>query len=155
MKKCVKILTLVFAIILISGCAKDKEVVKNCSFTANDVSQGYKLETKYKLYGKGKIAEKVIITETVESDDEEILSYFEEYLENSYSVLNENYGGYTNKISNENGKVVSETTIDYNKMDLDLYVKDNSVMKNYVSKDNKLLLSGVLDMYKSIGVTCD
>ena len=79
MKKCIKVLALVFAVILISGCSNSaKEVVKTCTLTSNDVTNGYKLESEYKVYGKGDVVEKVITTETITSDDEETLSYFEE-----------------------------------------------------------------------------
>lgn len=154
MKKCLKSLALVMAVLLMSGCGNKKEFVKTCTLTTNNTAQGYKLEAEYNVYGKGDVVEKVVTTETVTSDNDAILTYFEEYLTESYETANSTYKGYTNKVTNEDGKVVSETTIDYNKMDLDQYVEDNSAMKSYVNSDNKLLVDGVIELYESLGATC-
>lgn len=156
MKKCVKILSLVFAIILISGCSGNKkEFVKTCTLTSNDPTLGYKLESEYKIYGEGDVANKVVTVEVVSSDSQDNLDYFEELFKSTYASTNEVYGGYTNKVTNKDGKVTSETTIDYNKMDVEKYVKDNSVMKSYVNKDNKVLVDGVVKIYEAIGATCE
>lgn len=155
MKKSVKILSLLIAIILMSGCSgNNKEFVKTCTLTSTDSTNGYKLESEYKVYGKGKIVNKVVTVETVTSDDEEIIEYFEENLKKSYESANETYGGYTNKVTKTDGKVISETTIDYNKMDLEQYVKDNSIMNNFVDKNNKMLADGVISLYETMGATC-
>ena len=39
-------------------------------------------------------------------------------------------------------------------MDLAKYVKDNSAMKNYVNKDNKMLVDGLVKTYEALGATC-
>lgn len=154
MKKCVKILSLVFAIVLISGCGSKKEFVKTCTLTSNDPTTGYKLNAEYKIYGQGDVANKVVTVETVATDDKDSLDYFEEYFKSTYDSINETYGGYTNKVTNKDGKVTSETTVDYNKMNLEQYVKDNSAMKNYVNKDNKMLVDGLVKTYEALGATC-
>ena len=154
MKKCVKILSLAFAIVLISGCGSKKEFVKTCTLTSNDPTTGYKLESEYKIYGEGDVANKVVTVETVATDDQDSLDYFEEYFKSTYDSINGIYGGYNNKVTNKDGKVTSETTIDYNKMDLAKYVKDNSAMKNYVNKDNKMLVDGLVKTYEALGATC-
>lgn len=154
MKKCVKILSLAFAIVLISGCGSKKEFVKTCTLTSNDPTTGYKLESEYKIYGEGDVANKVVTVETVSTDDQDSLDYFEEYFKSTYASINEVYGGYDNKVTNKDGKVTSETTVDYNKMDLEQYVKDNSAMKNYVNKDNKMLVDGLVKTYEALGATC-
>lgn len=154
MKRFVKIFSLAFAIVLISGCSNNKEYVKTCTLTSNDPTTGYKLESEYKVYAKGDVAEKVVTVETVSSDDQDSLDYFEEYFKSTYESINEVYGGYDNKVTNKDGKVTSETTVDYNKMNLDQYVKDNSAMKSYVNKDNKLLVDGLIKTYEALGATC-
>lgn len=154
MKKYVKILSLAFVIFLLSGCGSKKEFVKTCTLTSNDTTNGYKLESEYKIYGEGDVANKVVTVEIVSSDNQESLDYFEEYFKSTYSSVNEVYGGYTNKVTNKDGKVTSETTIDYNEMDLAQYVKDNSAMKNYVNKDNKILVDGLVKAYESLGASC-
>lgn len=158
MKKYVKILVLVVALILVVGCGKtveEKEVIKTCKSTTNDVANGYKLESEYTVYAKGDVVDKVVTTETITSENEETLDYFEEYLEDTYSSIDEVYGGYENDVTNENGKVISKTTIDYNEMDLAKYVEDNTAMKDYVNSDNKMLLEGVINIYESLGAICE
>lgn len=152
--KYIKIISLVFIVVLLSGCGEQKEFTKTCTLTSNNPVDGYKLDTEYKIYGKGKIAEKVVTIETVTSDNDEILDYFEKTLKSTYETTNKEYGGYTNKVTNKDGKLVSETTIDYTKMDLEKYVKDNSVMKNYVNSKNELLADGVQKIYEALGATC-
>ena len=154
--KYVKYLSLIALVILLSGCgASKKSYTKTCSLTNNDVINGYKLVSEYKVYATGDAVDKVVTVEVVSSDNEDTLDYFEEYLKKTYETLNSTYGGYQNTVTKEDGKVVSETTVDYSKMDLEQYVKDNSSMKNYVNKDNKLLVDGVLSTYEALGATCE
>lgn len=157
MKKYFGMLILVITIILITGCSstQNKEIIKTCTSTSNDVANGYKLQSDYKIYAKGDVVEKVETIETITSDDEETLSYFAEYLEDTYESTNEVYGGYTNTVTEEEGKVVSKTTIDYNVMDIEKYVEDNTIMKNYVNTDNKILLDGMVAIYEALGATCE
>lgn len=156
MKNIIRVLSLVFTVVLLSGCGvEEKEVTKTCTLTTNDVANGYKLEAVYKVYGKGKNVEKVETIETITSSDEESLASFEDYFKESYESVNEVYGGYTNKVTNENGKVISETTIDYNEMDVEQYVKDNSSMKQYVTSDNKISVNGIISIYEALGATCE
>ena len=97
--KYVKILSLVFAVVLITGCGSEaKEFTKTCTLTNNDTTNGYKLEAEYKVYGKGKVATKVETVETVTSEDEDTLDYFEEYLKDTYDKMNDTYGGYDVKV---------------------------------------------------------
>ncbi len=152
--KYVKILSLVFVVALLAGCGNEKEFTTTCTLTSNDVVNNYKLDTEYKIYGKGKVANKVVTIETVTSDDEDILDYFEDTLKETYDSVNEIYGGYTNTIKKEDNKIISETTIDYNKMDLKKYVEDNSIIKSYVNSNNEMLAEGLQTLYESLGATC-
>lgn len=154
MKRCLKFLSLMIVVVFISGCGNDKEVTKTCTLTSTDKAKNLKLETEYKVYGKGKTADKVVTTEIITTDDEDTLNYYKEYLEKTYSAANKAYGGYTINVTKEDNKVVSETTIDYNKMNLKDFVKDNSIMKNYVDKNNKMLIDGLVSTYEALGATC-
>ena len=159
MRSSLKIFTLIFVLLMLFGCEGKKEnfkeFVKTCELTSNDVTNGYKLKSLYEIHGKGKTVEKVITTETVTSDDEETLEYFKEYLSTTYESYNKIYGGYTNEITISDGKLISKTTIDYSKMNLEKFASDNSVIKNYVNDDNKFLLEGIKSFYKSLGANCE
>lgn len=154
MKKMLFVITTMIFVFMVTGCGKEKEVMKTCTLTSNNVAANYKMENEYKIYGKGKIVEKVVTTETVTSSDQEILDYLEETVKETYEKNNSAYGGYTNKMTNENGKLVSETTVDYSKMDIKKFVNDNSVMKNYVNSKNQLLIEGLEKIYTATGATC-
>jgi len=156
MKKVLKVFSVMLVSILLFGCGEknSKEFVKTCEMTSNDPANGYKLSSVYKIYGTSNVVDKVVTTETVESEDEETLDYFKEYLSTTYDTYNKAYGGYKNEIKKSEGELISETTIDYSKMDLEKYIEDNSAMKNYVNSDNQLLLEGVISIYESLGATC-
>lgn len=156
MKKFIGGLCVGLVVLMVSGCGEEaKEFTRKCTLTQNDLTQGYSLESVYTIYGKGDVANKVISVETVTSDSTDILDYFETTLKDTYSQYNLAYGGYTNNVTNNNGKVISETTIDYNTMNLTKYVQDNSVMKNFVNDDNKLLVDGLISIYQQSGAICE
>lgn len=154
MKKYFMVLTLIITVFMVSGCGK-KEIMKTCTLAQTNSVQGYKMENEYKIYGTGKVVDKVITTETIISDNDEILDYFEEYVNSTYKTMNDNYGGYEYSIKRDNDKLISKTTIDYNKMNIKKYVEDNSIMKNYANSDNQLLISGITQIYELMGATCN
>lgn len=154
MKKIIMLISLSVLVVMSSGCGSEKEVMKTCTMTSNNVAQNYKMENEYKIYGKGKVVEKVVTTETVNSSDQETLDYLEEFVTSTYEANNKAYGGYSHKITNKDGKLISETTIDYNKMDVEKFVKDNSVMSSYVNSKNQLLIDGLIKIYEATGATC-
>ncbi len=155
MKKYVLVLFLV--VVLISGCSdkeKVKEYVKSCTMTSTDDLNNYKLNSQVNIHIKGDIVDKVNLKETVTSYDEEILSNFETYFTATYKEENNNYGGYTIDIKKQSDKVVSNVTIDYNKIDIKKLKENNSSIKKYIS-DDKVSFEGVKSLYTSLGFTCD
>ena len=154
MKKFVKIAFAFMLVVLLTGCF-GKEKVTKCTLTSDQSASGYKIKSEYNMYYSGDIVNKVVTTETVESKNNTILAYFEKQLKTQYKSNNDNYGGYKYEITNKDGKVVSKVTIDYNKMNMTKFVKDNPAMKSYVNKSNKLTVKGVKSMYQSLGATCE
>lgn len=156
MKKVIGILGVFLVVLMVSGCGENqKEFTRKCTMTQNDITQGYSLESVYTIYGKGDVVNKVTSRETITSDNKDVLNYFETNLKDTYNQYNQTYGGYTNSVVNKDGKVVSETTIDYNVMNLTKYVQDNSVMKNFVNDDNQLLVDGLVTIYQQAGAICE
>lgn len=154
MKKFVKLTFALMLVVLLTGCLGKNKVTK-CTLNSDQSASGYKIKSEYNMYTSGDIVTKVVTTETVESKNNTILAYFEKQLKTQYKTNNDKYGGYTYKITNKDGKVVSEVTIDYSKMNLNKFVKDNPAMKSYVNKSNKLTTKGVKSMYQSLGATCE
>ena len=155
MKKGLKILFISLFVILISGCGKsNKEVVSICTLSSNQSSNGYKISSNYEIHSKDGLVNSVTTKETVESDNEQVRSYFKKTLEDSYNTANESYGGYTYNVTEDGNKVISDVTIDYSKMDLDKFVKDNSQIKSYI-KNKKITLEGMQKIYEALGATCE
>lgn len=153
MKKVV-ISLMVISLVLLSGCESDKEVVKHCSLNSNDTLNGYKLETDYKIISKNDVVTNVVTKEIVTSDNKQVLTYMEKYLKNTYDKTNDTYGGYDTNIEIDGDTLTSTTKIDYTKMNLKQYVKDNTSMKSYVNDNNELTLDGVIKLYEKLGAEC-
>lgn len=158
MKKVFSILFLIVGLFVIVGCGNkaDDKLVMICTSSSSDTIRGYNLETKYNVYSNDNdIVSKVSTTEAVTSNNDEILDFFNRELKSAYSELNDTYGGYDNKVIKTNGKVTSETTIDYSIMNLKKYVEDNSEVKDYVNSDNKFTITSIKRLYEELGATCD
>lgn len=154
MKKIFKLIFVLLLVISLAGC-KGKEKVVKCTSSSNQSASGYNITSNYDIYYSGEEVNKIITTETVESKNNTILAYFEKQLKNQYKQNNDNYGGYTYEVTNKDGKVVAAVTIDYSKMNLNKFIKDNPAMKSFINKSNKVTLKGVKSMYKSMGATCE
>lgn len=156
MRKYLKIMLVSAMLLGLTGCGENKEeIVNHCTLNSNNTASGYKLTSEYDVYSVDGEVNKVVTKEVVTSENESILDYFETYLKQTYNTQNETYGGTTNETTNENGAVTSTTTIDYNKMDLEKYLEDNTALSSYVNDNNKLKTDGVLSIYKSMGAICE
>ena len=132
-----------------------KEKITKCSLYKKDVTSNYEINSTYTVYSKNKIAYKVETIEKVTSDSAEVLNRFETSLNNSYSQLNNAYGGYKYEITKKNNELVSNVLIDYSKVNLEQLAKDQPTMKNVMDDNYNILLDGLLGTYKSIGATCE
>ncbi len=150
-----KIISSLFLILVFSltGCG-NKEATIECNLNSKDPSNNYELKTDYTIHAKGDIVEYVETTETIISDKESVLNYFKEYVESTYKSMNDSYGGYDNKVTVDGNKLVSTTKIDYTKMDMEKFIKDNTAMKSYVNKNNQLKVEGVKKIYEQLGAVC-
>ena len=153
MKKIIFSLTIFLTVVLFTaGCGSSNKVT--CTLESDQSASGYKLKAEYNIYYDGDVVTKVDTTETIESSNNSILSYFEKATKEQYKTNNEKYKGYDYEVTNKDGKVVSKVTVDYSKQDLKKFVEDNPAMESFVNKDNKLTLDGVKSMYESVGATC-
>lgn len=162
MKKVIKSLLALSLIVLLVGCGEKKETKEEikektykCTLTSNDIVNGFKLESVYEIYATGDVVKKVKTEEKVTSDDETILDTFENTLNTTYEAADKNYGGYDYSVTRNDNEVLSITTIDYTKMNLKQYIKDNSALSQYVNDNNELTAEGIKSLYTSMGATCD
>jgi len=140
-------------LLLLTGCGEKTGVIK-CTGSAKDVVNKYETKSEYKINYKGDYVESVETVETVTSENEEFLKQMQDTVKELYDGYNKEYGGYTFDVSIKDDKLVSTVSIDYSKMDIDKFVKDQSVLKNYV-KDGKLTVDGLKSMYTTMGATCE
>lgn len=156
MNKFIKIIFVFIGIIFICGCQKTTigQNVTKCTLDNDQSKSGYKVKTTYKIYSKNDIVTKVDTNEILTSENTTIIKYFDDLYKKQYKSENDKYGGYTYDVKTDKNKVILNVTINYNKIDLDSYIKDNSAMKSYVNKDNKMTLKGIKTMYESLGAKC-
>lgn len=150
-----KKLVLFVPIILLSltGCGVETGTI-NCTLNSNDVVNGYKLDSEYKINYTGEYVDSVETLEVVTSDSEDILDTFETTISDTYKATSEAYGGYTYEVTREDGKVSSKVTIDYNEMDIEQFVEDQPTLESFV-ENGKMLVEGVKAIYESSGATCE
>lgn len=150
MKKYVKFLLLILVTIILSGCGNKLDTAE-CSFESNQ--SDYNIETKYKIYYKDNIVKKVDIDEVITSSSNDKLEEFNKSFKNQFDN-NSRYGGYTYDIKANNDNLELHVNIDYTSFNMKKFVSDNLAMKEYVNKDNKLTLDGIIKMYEASGSTC-
>lgn len=153
MKKKLLLTIVMGGVLLFSGCG-NKEQKLSCTINKNDVVNGYEMTSDYNVIAEGNKVTKVKTTEVVESDSEEILKYFKQYIENTYTKMDENYGGYDFEANIKDNKLTVDTTIDYTVLDVEKLIKDDSTMKQFVDKNNNLTFDGVKKLYEALGATC-
>lgn len=141
--------------LLLSGCGKETAQTMTCTLTQKDVVNQYELDATYVVNYKNDLVTDVETTEIVTSDDTTVLDSFEQQLKQIYQAMQDNYGGYDINIQNDGQKVTSIVKIDYQKLNFDQLIEDNSAMKNYVNDNNQLTLEGIKTMYQSQGISCE
>ena len=124
-----------------------------CTFKSDQSSNGYSISANYVVKAKYGIVQRVKINEVITSKDSKVLNKFEKQFNKQYSYNKKTYGGYKYKITNNNDKVTSNVTIDYNKLDMKQFIDNNAAMKEY-TENNKLTLDGAKKMYEATGAVC-
>ena len=152
MKKYIGVINVVVLCLILTGC-KGKKIVTTC--TSSSKQTNYEISTKYIINSRENIVENVIVNQTITSKDENLLKEFEKQLKEQYKSNKSLYGGYTSDVKINGKKVVSKVTINYEKLNMKKFVKDNGAMKDYVNKENKFTLEGAKKLYKSTGAKCE
>lgn len=138
--------------LLLSGCKK--QVVK-CNLISDQSASGYTMNVNINIYSKDNAVYKIVTEEEISSNNNTILSYFQKQFNDQYENYNKIYGGYTYKVNNKNGKVTAKVIIDYKKIDMKKFISANPAIKEYINKENNLLLDGAKKMYESTGAKCE
>ena len=146
---CGGVVIILFVVIVILFSSKTTV----CTSKSDQSKNGYILETKYIIKSKGKNVVSINTQETITSKDKKKLDKFEKDFKEQYSYNSKNYGGYKYTVTNKNGKVTTNVTVNYNKFDMKKFIRNNEAMKKYTEKE-KLTLEGAKKLYTSTGAKC-
>lgn len=158
MKK--KIFILLLGLLAITGCNKKEENNTKeldsfrCFYEVSNNNLGYTSSSEYTVYYKGDYVDNVDIVETITSDNDDVLDSIKESINKMYDPLVEKYKGYSYKVIRDNKKMISRVNIDYNKLDITAYLRDNPGQEEYFQGD-KLTVDGIIDIYGTMQIGCE
>ena len=155
MNKFIKIFSVIGITALISGCTPPLTKVTTCTQDNDQSKSGYKIHSVHKIYSNNDIVKKVYSEDVLTSENTTIIAYFEKNYNDRYKEESTKYKGFSYNVKKTDGKIDAKLTINYNKVNMNDYVKNNPAMKSYVNKDNKLTLKGAKTMYESLGAKCE
>ena len=153
MKNIKKIIPIFILLIILTGC-KGKTITTSCTLESDQTPNGYKINSTYSINSTDDIVEKVEIKQNIISDKQDILDSFKENLYKKYESNNKLYGGYSFDSNIKENTLEANITIDYTKIDLDKYSRDNEAIKKYLT-DGKLTKDKLIELYKTSGIKCE
>lgn len=145
------------SIFLITACKSEteKEVSKfsviNC--TRNASADNAKVSLEYKVYYKGDYIQILNSVEKITSSSSSVLDEYEVAYQKIFSA----YDGldyYENTITRKDDSVISETTINYGKIDTDQLLEIEGEEDNVI-EDGKVKVSTWISFAEKLGATCD
>ena len=167
MKKIIKTIILIISIIFITACGSEdmekgitvsskvdttnKNGTLLCSRSAeaqNDAQASFLYEIDYK---NGYIT-KLHSKEEITSSSDEVLDTYEDAYKNIFKAY-DNLKYYDNNITRTNSSVISDTTIDYTKVDIEK-LKELEGQEDSMIKNGKVALNDWLTFAETFGTTC-
>ena len=152
-----KFLILVLTVLFIVGLlfyVYNKKSMYRCDKIIDQSGNGYKVKTNYDIYSEKNKVTYVEITETIYSDDINLLKQYKSEYKEKYENQNNKYGGYTISIDDEKGKSIVRVKIDYSKINMDVLKKEYSFIEKYL-KDDSVTVEGAKKIYNEDGAKCE
>lgn len=146
-----RVFFIISVILLLTGCTDDSFECNKDIY--NDI-QEYKMTAKYKVYYKNSYVTKIEKIEIYESDNMDTLNYFDVSKKLEYVNLNKLYGEVIYNVSKDETKVMVESVIDTEMLDIKKMKKDDYIDSNAVVND-KITINGIKNIYKSQGFICE
>lgn len=165
-KKLFNITLLLLLVITITGCTKktesgttinsesdmsDKKGVLTCTREATGLNNSA-VELSYEVNYKNGYITKLHSIEKVTSSNEEVLETYRSAYEKIFEAYKD-LEYYENSVTDEGKTVVSDTVIEYDKVDLDK-LKEIENTKDSVIKDGKVALKDWLKFAEKFGTKC-
>ncbi|MBR3116475.1 MAG: hypothetical protein IKF36_01215 [Bacilli bacterium] len=152
-----KILILVLIIIFTIGLlffVFNKKSMYRCSKIVDQSGIGYKVKSSYDIYSEKNKVTYVEITDTIYSDDINILKQYKNDYMNKYEEQKNRYGGYTISADDEKGKTIIKTKIDYSKINFEVLKQEYRFIEEYIDNDS-VTVEGARKIYSVDGALCE
>lgn len=162
------LLVLLLGVVLLTGCestakkenkdnnnkteVKEEQKQMVCTRKAT-VTEGVTLDVKYTVDYTGEYINKVYSNEKVISSNKQYLEAYKEQVDKIYAPY-KNLEHYDTNVRIEGDTLISEATIDYDKIDTDKMIEIDSSIGQII-KDGKIKVADMKTMYTSIGATCE
>lgn len=150
MKKIILILVIIFTIIIFICFFNRSSGIMICTY--RNSADIYSIDTMYKVSYNNKIVNKVYTKEEIISSDEDLLKDYKFTLDSIYSKYR-NFDNYSNKVILEKNKIISITNINYQKLDVDEFIKIDKNNKNLFD-NKKIKINNLKKLYKANGAKC-
>lgn len=149
MKKILSVLTILLSIVLIYHIF-NKENKIECS--KKTLANEYTLTSKYKIYYKNDEVYKILIEEEIEAVTSAKLEEITQNIDETYQTYQKEIGSYEYKINKNKNKAKTKIKMDYNKMDMDTYLKYNPDAN--LNDNKRYNIENLKEMYEERGITC-
>lgn len=158
MKKKILLIIVLTLVVLTTGCGKKKETVI-CKVDTIDEISGYEFFAEHKIVYSNEIVSEITTTETMIYNDDAYNETAVKEAKNSfmdfYKAQDNVYGGFKNETKIDGKKVISTTTFDFEKINKEKFLADNVMLKEYANDKQEIKVDGFIEMYKSLGATCE
>ena len=163
----IKLLVLSFSFLFfITGCTTDENTnLENdyktegfkhitCTRDAYTTDENTTVSINYDLYYDDEGYLQILKSkEEIVSSNSDILTQYEEAYKSIYELY-ENIDYYTNKVTRDDNKVISTTSINYGKVDMDKIMEIEGEEDNVKVENGKIKLSDWKSFAKEYGTTC-
>lgn len=120
--------------------------------TNKTMNNEYILLSKYKIYYNKNEVYKIEISEEIEAETTSKLKEIMEDIEKNYIKYKNEIGSYEYTLNQNKNKGTSNVIIDYNKMNMEAYIKYNPEAK--LNGNNKYNLEDLKELYEERGAVC-
>lgn len=150
MKKIMVAVIACLTLLLVTGCGSEQKTMK-CSRSLNQSGAAFDLQ--YEVVYTGNYVDIVKSTETVTSDDTELLETYRSSVEELYAPYKD-IEHYTYNVSVDGNVLTSKTEINYKEIDTSKMIEVDSANAQLI-KDGKVKLDTVKSLYEQMRITCE
>ena len=152
MKKILNIVLVCFMIVFLAGCDNNSEKTMTCTRKVT-VTDDVKMDLLYKATYKNDVVSRIETVEKIISSDDSVLESYKNQLDSVYSPYAK-VEYYDTSVEIDGDTLISNTKIDYSKIDIDELIEIDSANSSLIDKDGKVKIDTVRNIYEKVGATC-